>query len=425
MPGTRFSLLILALCVCAAVPRPAGAGEARLTADRIRVFGNEKIKPYVLLRALPFRQGEAFDEEDLEAAREHIRSIPGVDFSDIRVAYVPKDSAVVITILITEKPTIHGHLLTSRGYENKLSFGLKALDDNFRGRGEKLHFAGLFRGNTLIEAGWENPWIGRDLHLGIGFKVSYKRYKYVYDDVGAGFNGASIERVTVELGFSHPLGSDQRITLANIFETVRSPVAGVTLLDDRDSYYEAALTFERDSRKSKAFPFDSDLIRARIVYVGPGDPDYEIVEGTLDARKYVSMIGRNVLAAQLTGTWRDGEKIPLYRREHVGGSNTLRGYDYGTFHGVNSLIGTIEYRVPVNFCKAEPVEDVLLGLAVQFFGEAGAAWEKGETLREEDFHGSFGLGVSLLTKNAAGIRFDYAWNRRSQGRWEIDAGLKF
>ena len=47
-------------------------------------------------------------------------------------------------------------------------------------------------------------------------------------------------------------------------------------------------------------------------------------------------------------------------------------------------------------------------------------------LKHNLFYGSFGAGISLMTKNAIGVRFDYAWHpHSSKGRGEVDVGLKF
>lgn len=399
--------------------------QAGLQAKEIRIFGNEKIKSYIIARAIPFGAGDYFDKELLQRAREQVRAVPGVDYSEIRIGYVPLDSTTIVSVVITEKPTLRGRILASRGYENKISFGIKAEESNFRGRSETIYALGMMRGNTVFEAGWKNPWIGKSLRLGIGFDAFYEKYNYVYDDAGPAFAGAEIERVGAAASLFHPLGAYQRVTIAAGIETISSPIDGVALSGDRDSYLTASLSFERDSRKSRSFPWDAAFMTARAELIGPGDDSFSLFEGSIDARKYVSLFSRTVLAAQCVYRMRDGDAIPLYRREHIGGARTLRGYDYGTFNGTSSLLGGMEYRIPFNFSKDEPIEDLLVGVSMHLFAEAGTAWEKDEDYSNDLLHGTFGLGISLLTLNASGIRFDYAWHRRSSGRWEIDAGLKF
>ncbi len=397
-----------------------------LRADKIRIFGCKNIKPFVIQREIPFSEGDYFNNDDITEAGRRIEKVPGVDFSDIRVSYVPQDSAIVVTVVITEKSTLHGYLLTNRGYEDLLSVGFKIKQHNLRGRSEKLYLSALFRGNTVLETGWENPWLGGPLHFGIGIMAFYHEYKYVYNDLGGLYNGAKIEKAGGSINLFRKLGGDQELSISGGFETVKSPVEGITAnAGGTDSYIAASLTFKRDSRQSEAFPWDSDFIKARLTAVGPGDDDLKIIEGFVDARKYISLFSRHVTAFQVLYCAQDGNNIPAYRRKHIGGSRSLRGYGFGTFHGINSLVGTAEYRIPVNFSKAEPVEDLLLGISLHLFGEAGTAWERGEAVTRDIFYGSYGMGASLLTKNTTGIRFDYAWHPNSSGKWQIDAGLKF
>jgi outer membrane protein assembly factor BamA len=84
-----------------------------------------------------------------------------------------------------------------------------------------------------------------------------------------------------------------------------------------------------------------------------------------------------------------------------------------------------EYRVPLNFSRAEPVEDMLLGISTHVFADAGAAWEDDGDLDADIFHGTYGVGILILNGHVPGLRIDYGWHRHSQGRWEIDVGAKF
>lgn len=53
------------------------------------------------------------------------------------------------------------------------------------------------------------------------------------------------------------------------------------------------------------------------------------------------------------------------QRFWVGGGNTLRGYDGGTFRGTQKLAATIENRTQIN--------DIL---GIVFFADAGRAWKQ-------------------------------------------------
>jgi outer membrane protein insertion porin family len=415
----------LGLCGAFASSACAESGEFRLHAKQIRIFGNDKTKSYIIERALPFSAGGYFDADMIERARDNIRRIPGIDYSEIRVGYIPYDSSTVVTVIVTEKSALRGNLLFGRGYEDKISIGFKVGNANLRGRSESVEASAMFRGNTIVQTAWKNPWIGGRLHLGIGVRAFYRHYHYVYGDLGGMFEGAEIEATGARLSVSRPAGDRQTVSIEGGIESVTSPVQGVTLDGERDSYGVIAGIFKRDTREGSLFPWSASYVEARAELIGPGDETQSIFEGSVDARKYFPVISRAVFAVQGVYRTRDGDRIPPYRREHVGGSRTLRGYDYGTFNGVNLLAGGAEYRIPFNFSRDEPVEYLLLGVSLHLFAETAAVWEKDESFSSDLLHGSFGLGISFLAPNSTGFRVDYGWHTKSSGRWDVDVGLKF
>lgn len=403
---------------------PAAGGE--VITGEIRVFGNEEIKKYIILREIRLRAGDPFDPERITAAKERIRRIPGVDYLDIRTNLNPDDSTVALSVIVTEKSSLEGYPVIRRGYQNEMSFGLRAVNRNFRGRSERLWSSFLFRGNQVFTAGWENPWIGDgQRRIGVGLRVHYKDYVYVYDDLGDAFRDADIQRSGAELSVFQTFTDRTRISLALGFENVESGRSGVTLEPDGDSYLTASVRLDYDARDSDRFPWSGIYVSATGREIGPGRDAYSIHEGHVQASAYASLLARTVLAIGASLDYRDGDGIPLYRREHLGGSGTLRGREFGSFHGTKSLLLGAEYRVPWNFSRAEPVEDVLLGISTHFFADAGAAWEDDEDLNTEIFHGTFGVGILILNGSIPGLRIDYGWHQRSSGRWEIDVGAKF
>ncbi|MBI4720755.1 MAG: hypothetical protein HY770_05970 [Chitinivibrionia bacterium] len=400
--GSRIliSAACFGLCGAHASASSAGSDATRLQAKEIRIFGNENIKPYIIERALPFKAGDYFDADMIERARADVRRIPGIDYSEIRVGFVPYDSSTVVSVVVTEKTALTGHLLIGRGYEDKISFGLKALNRNLRGRSETVELQALFRGNTVLQAGWQNPWIGGPLRLGIGIRAYYRKYHYAYDDLGASFEGAEIEASGARLSVSRPLGTFQSVALEGGIETVASPVEGVTLDGERDSYGIAAVVFRRDSREESLFPWNASYIEARAELAGPGDESLSVFEGSIDARAYIGLLSKAALALQGVFRAREGDRIPPYRREQ-------------------------EYRFPFNFSRDEPVELLLIGASLHLFAETAAAWEKDERFSSGMLHGSFGLGISLFAPNSTGFRCDYAWHTKSSGRLDFDVGLRF
>lgn len=414
------SLLLILIASASSAQAPSLNG---ITIKAIRLFGIERTKEYVILRELPFRVGDPFEDAGLAEAKQRIRSLPGITFVDTRVGFAPSDSSVVVTVIVAEEPTLHGYLLTERGYENKISIGLRTVDNNFRGRSEKLEASFLLRGNTVLEGGWENPWIAGPFPLGLGFRSFYRHYRYPYEDLGPDLAGSSVTESGLALYLIARLRSAGRVSMGVGMETVEGSEPAMTLSTGRDRFFRAGLKLKVDTRKHPAFPWQGMKLKGSLGSLRGGDRSFWEAELEIDI--YRTLHPHLALAWQAYAGAVLGNKIPPYRRKHLGGACSLRGFDYGTFNGNRAAFSSLELRIPANFSRELPLEDLLLGLTFTVFAEGGGAWEKGEQLAGRSLHGSFGAGAAILTKNATGIRFDYGWTAKGDSRWEIDAGIKF
>ena len=409
-------------------PWPSGTDaseQAALRVGEIRVHGNQKIKTHILRREIPFKRGDILVEEALEKAHQRIRKIPGVDYSNIRVAISPRDSLLILTIVVTEKPTFNGRPLIQRGYQNKMSFGLEIWEKNFRGESEELSGSFLLRGNTLFNASWRNPWFGIGSRLGISLDLFYKDYVYVYDDLGPTFTDAPIERFGGEISLFRNVGDKTQISIGGGFETQKITRLGDFPVPNWETYAIVSAAFSYDSRQTPIYPWNGIYLQTIARELGPGNENVNAHEGLVDLRLFKSIFGRAVLAGHSRIHYHDGDKIPIYRRDHIGGSHTLRGYDYGSFHGYRSIVTGVEGRIPVNFSIDLPVENLLLGMAFHVFADAASAWDDNKNLTVDNFHGTFGAGVVFISEGLSGLRFDYGWRMDDPGRFEFDVRMKF
>jgi outer membrane protein assembly factor BamA len=397
-----------------------------MNTGEVTIYGNRKIKTYIIRREIQLRSGEPFDQKKVDEARRRIQRIPGVDFSEIRVTYSPRDSALSLNVVVTEKSAFHGSPVIQRGLENLFSFGLWVSQDNFRGRSETLGASALVYGGTIVNAKWENPWLGSGPRIGIGLAGYYRNYEYVYDDLGGVFEGARIEKYGGDFSVFYTFRSGFRVLGEAGYMVADSDREGVTNEPGGDQIPVYTLGLRYDSRGSRLFPWSGWYLRAEGSAVGPGEEGFSIVRGRVDARFFLPLFGRTVLALQVRPRVNDGDRVPVYMREHIGGGMTLRGYDYGDFNATSSIVTGAEYRIPINFDRRYSVEDRLLAASLHLFYDAGAVWELDQSPDDgELWHDGFGLGILLLNSWFRGLRFDYGWNRDSNGRFHFEFGAKF
>jgi outer membrane translocation and assembly module TamA len=93
----------------------------------------------------------------------------------------------------------------------------------------------------------------------------------------------------------------------------------------------------------------------------------------------------------------------------VGGSNTIRGWDFNASRGKNQFINSLEYRYTALETRAFRVFGVGLyaGLALAVFGDAGSAWSVSDDFSPGVIAGG-GIGLRIFVPFVSMIRLDFA-----------------
>ena len=145
-----------------------------------------------------------------------------------------------------------------------------------------------------------------------------------------------------------------------------------------------------------------------------GDGDFWSAD--VDIRRFQPLREHTLVLAGLlsmqSGTV--GETLPEYLDYHLGGANSIRGYEVNTLgrtlRGRHQLLATVEYRVTL----IESREIVLmgqaadLGLAWALFSDTGIAWDEADQLSAGRARSGFGTGLRLLLPAVEMTRLDVA-----------------
>jgi len=126
---------------------------------------------------------------------------------------------------------------------------------------------------------------------------------------------------------------------------------------------------------------------------------------TNDARGYIGLIGPSVLALRAL-TVQSSEPLPDIERPLLGGTQSLRGYDFGYRAADNLLALSAEVRVPLT----SPVHVGRFG--VKGFFDAGTVYGTGQKLSDQRFDRGIGGGV-FFTATIIRAGLDVAWPVRS------------
>lgn len=357
--------------------------ETRL--NEIIIEGNEKTKDFVILRELGMEPGEVVNVNDLNKGLHRILMLGYFDEVSRQFEPTEDPDKVNLKIKVTERKT--GVLSGGVGYSSNegLIGYIDVADQNFLGKGQTVNFRWEFgKTRSLYSIGFYEPYI--DSHgTSLGVNVYRKSNEYK-DEQGEPYE---VIRNGGDVTLGRPLSEITRGYVTTRIE--RAETDG-----EKISTHSVKLTTVTNTSDHPFFPTSGYKLRLSTELAGHflgGDSDYTRYEG--EYSRYIGIGKKNhTLAVRAAGGVITGEPYhsDLFR---VGGSESVRGYDYGDMIGDKKLVLNAEYRFPI--------KDAFHGVV---FADAGNAWGKEENVSLTDLE--FGYGVGLRIDTPLGVmRFDY------------------
>jgi hypothetical protein len=150
--------------------------------------------------------------------------------------------------------------------------------------------------------------------------------------------------------------------------------------------------------------------------------DYGWTKLTIDMRAYVPVYKEKTSVALRYFTDlnnpKGGDVIPFYHLARLGGASTLRGFQTLRFYGSNSILFQAEVRQNVMIFE----DDVLKGVDINVFADAGQVWgrgfepqgfnrgflDRGDTFKFDNYEVDVGVGATVRYGKNFAVRFDYA-----------------
>ena len=377
-----------------AAQQPEGTPIAAVT-----VTGLRKIKESVVLEqiesrpGLPYRQAVA-DEDRLRLDRLGV-------FSDISLTPVTTGDRLHVNVAVVETLRVLPAVSIAVTDENGTSAGpvLKLL--SVRGRPHEMSITARFGGSTLFEFSEISPELTRSSFWHSAKIALRERYNKLDE-----FNERSID-------FESRLGvrTSERFKTGAIVQLyqVRSDEAGITVSPgDVDTLTSTGAVVDYDSRNSRR-DTSNGWWNSADAFWRMGTGGYATID--VDIRRYQRLASRHGVIATSLLTVQSGtaDVVPTYMDFSIGGSNTVRGWEFNARRGKNQFINSVEYRYTAVETKAFRVFGVGLyaGLAVAVFGDAGSAWSRSDEFSPGLIAGG-GIGLRVFVPFVSMIRLDFA-----------------
>lgn len=397
------------------------------TLTSIEVVGREVTRENVVDREIRSKVGEPLDLLTVHDDVGRLRNLQ--IFSEIEVeGEADGPGGVRLRYVVREMPPWLPLLALTYTEENGFSVGPGLVAYNLGGRDIDVSAKAFFGGTTQYQAMFNWPWMAGSNHLGLNVQAAHR----VREDSLNEFEEKSDE-LTPRL--SRFLGEHGRIAGMFSLFVMHSDQPGKTLSpDNTDSLIRFGGSVGWDTRDDWNNPRRGWLNELEVWKTGGalgGDGDFWTVNA--DVRRWLP-VGRRqrlLLSGLLTlQSGRVGEQIPVYLQYHLGGANTIRGYDVEVLgrrlYGKNQLLGTLEHSFTLVPTRRFDIWKLSfrLGLELALFADGGIAWSEAPDFAWRRARGGIGAGLRVLTPVSEMVRLDVGWSPEEGFHFHFAGGSK-
>ena len=419
----------------------------------IIINGNKKTKAFIILREIPFKQGDEYPLPALvnkfEDARRQLMNTSL--FNEVMVAAKNfEGNKVNIIVDVKErwylfplpyfKPVdrnLNQWLVEQKGSLSRVNYGAKLLYNNATGRNDKLRFYFIGGYTKQLSLSYDRLYIDKKLKWGLntGFAVGKNRevnyntisdkQVFIKDENNYLRNFAN---ANIELTYRRAIKTRHRIGIRYTMEEV-----GDTIIALNPSYFKGG-------KKRVQFPG----IHYNVSYV---DLDYnpyptkgyaaEVNIGKSGFNKYINvwnltvkgsgswhLLPKTFLNLNVYGSIKLPFKQPYFTQRFLGyGDTFMQGYEYYVIDGVaGGYLKTtltrelLNFRIRVPAKKGKTPTKIPVRIFGKTYGNTGYVHnpQPGENILSNKMLYSGGFGIDILTFYDVTFKFEYSFNQLGQ-----------
>jgi len=387
--------------------------------EKIAVYGNTRTQDHIILRELCLREQEPISDELLRQDRAWLLRQDFLKRIEFQMKGGSTQDQRILLLVVQEKGTWSINPILSNNDLFGWYTGAHLTTYNVWGRRNRIDAIFQTGGIQKFALSWYNPWFGGTSRIFAQIQLYFTTFLYCYGDRLPPFDERDIGvRFTLGKGFGRRI----RIGLHSTLEQVWSDDPGITQSgshDDELLILEPFLLF--DSRDWPLYPKTGLFLRSGIQYVKPLPSEW-FLRTDIDLRLYFPVFRENILAINTVARISRGP-IPVYKRIHLGGGKTIRGFGTGALPGESSLLMSFEYRFPILY-ERNPLAGIHVGYAGVVFIDTGAAWYQNQVLKHDLWKTSIGFGIHVIWDHWI-LRVEYGNRVKGWGFINAGTGIKF
>lgn len=415
----KLSLILLMFTALVGVATLVGAQDAVEVVEpwggivaEIQFEGLERTREYVVARELVTKVGEPCLAENLARDEENLHQLD--IFTSINVTTETGTDGIIVHYEFVELLTFIPSLGLKFSDETGVSAGAGIKIPNLMGKATYLSARFLLGGYTELELVLDNPWVWGNRW---GYRLEY--YHREKDNLVADFFETSDE---FYLTTGPNIGRYGRVGGIFSFLSIRSDRDGVTLSpNNHDLASRLGLYIGYDNLDAfvgTTRGWYNEIVFTNAIEIFENSSNYLQID--LDLRRYQPLADRHTLAGFSLTTVRSGnvgETVAAWEQFGIGGTNTVRGWDFAARQGKNQMLNTLEYRYMLLKPRGWELPWGIKyrgGLSLAAFSDYGIGWYEGPEFSTENFINGYGFGLRLLLPIVQVARIDLAWGEQGK-----------
>lgn len=382
--------------------------------ENIEVEGNTKTKKYVIEKHFNLEKGKVINVYKLRRGLRKLQLGGLFKNADIDFKGGSKPGNVIMIVKVEEQQT--GQLVVGAGFgglpgsnRGGIAGNISLSQLNYKGKGQQV-FLNWERGNLInsLSFSFSDPYsLKNDYFYSFStyFTELFKQRAIIsnnpltiglYKDYRSSISFSFGRRlISKDITYSFSVGSSTfkvSPTPDQDFPAIVNPSKG--------AYLFSGFNLSRDTRDDEFYPTKGILYSFDVssFFKSSGNLD-SFSKLSFEYRRYFNLKNDRVFATRaFIGIATD--KIPFVYQYTLGGSDTLRGYDFNRFIGSKAFLLNLEYRFPVS----KKIEN-LYGAA---FIDVGGAFLPNESINLSKLGFDYGVGIRFVVPQFGSIRIDYA-----------------
>ncbi len=422
-----------------------------LVAD-IAVNGNKRTKTYLILRDIPFRQGDYFNEKDLQKKLElaHNQLMNTSLFVDVQV-YVASRNGELLFINIDVKErwyllplpyfklvdrNFNDWFVEDKASLDRVNYGIKFSQYNVSGRNDNLNISLINGYNREVELNYKQPYA--DNSLKNGFQVAFVYSQQHQLNYGTYLSKQEFYTADNGVAFNY-LGFSGSYLYTPGVKTRHSFTIGYVRDEFSDSVFLLNPGYFSNNAKSIRYPVFSYLLQYNgadnFAYPTTGlITDLSFIKKGIDASMNVWQFTSHAsytmpIAPKTQIQFQEGSILtlpfhqPFYNEQLFGyGDIFLQGLEYYVIDGVAGSVVRATARRQILSCnfnthlKSKIYNKIPFRMYLKTYGNMGYAYDQdpGNSLLNNRLLETCGVGIDVVTIYDIVLKFDYSFNQLGQ-----------